>query len=143
MQIKLSLFRQERFCAWLRFEKDGCWNSEMAYYLSCFTYLRQKKLGHFHSTLFFRFWPLSSSSQCCLSQLTHQFFTPILGGQEDNRVLTILTETVVFNHVVTPCTTLLMTRDRCTPQCKLCGYGYGFQSLVDLNRPFSRSYKER
>ena len=68
---------------------------------------------------------------------------PTLGGQEDNRVLTILTETVVFNHVVTPWTTLLMTRDRCTPQYKLYGYGNGFQLLMDLNRPFSLSYKER
>ena len=31
--------------------------------------LRQKLLGHFHSTLFFHFWPVSWSSQCCLSHL--------------------------------------------------------------------------
>ena len=31
--------------------------------------LRQKLLGHFHPTLFFHFWPVSWSSQCCLSHL--------------------------------------------------------------------------
>ena len=32
-------------------------------------------MGHFHPTLFFRFWPVSSFSLCCLSQLTQILHT--------------------------------------------------------------------
>ena len=45
--------------------------------------LGQKWLGHFYQTLFFNFWPVSSSSQCCLSQLTHQIVCTNIGlGQK-------------------------------------------------------------
>ena len=63
--------------------------------------LRQKWMGHFHPTLFFHFWPVSSSSQCCLSQLTS---SPNLAHQHCERktrrqsVPTILSETVARNE---------------------------------------------
>ena len=53
--------------------------------------LRQKYSGHFHLTLFFYFWPVSSSSQCCLPQWTHQILHRARGQLS---VSTILTETV-------------------------------------------------
>ena len=44
---------------------------------------------------FFHSWPVSSSSQCCLSQLTHQILHPHIGrARKQQSVPIILTETV-------------------------------------------------
>ena len=49
--------------------------------------LRQKQLEHFHPTLFFfLLWLISLSSQCCLSQVTHQILHTNIGRQEDSKV---------------------------------------------------------
>ena len=55
--------------------------------------LRQNQLGHFNSTLFFHFWPISSSSQCYLSQLIHQSLHTNFGrARTQQTVPTILTQ---------------------------------------------------
>ena len=65
--------------------------------LPCFNSysLRQKQLRHVHPMLFFHFWSVSSSSQCCLSQLTHQILHTNVGrARRPQSFPTILTETV-------------------------------------------------
>ena len=50
------------------------------------------------TTLFFHFMPVSSSSQCCLSQLTHQIlYTNIGRVRRQQSVSAILTETVALH----------------------------------------------
>jgi len=67
------------------------------------------QLGHFHSARFVYFWPVSSSSQCCSSQLTHQMLHTSIGRvRRQLSVPTILTETV---HNVQSWTKMLRKMD--------------------------------
>ena len=50
--------------------------------------------------LFFGFWPVSSSSQCCLSRLTHQILHTNIGrARRQQSVPKISTDTVATNNV--------------------------------------------